>query len=67
MSIDIALADARNNCVRDGAKCTVILRSGVRVVGRLKNTDPSTAHFETIGGGWATVDRDEIVVVESHR
>lgn len=69
MSINIALVDAANNCARQGARATITLKSGVQFTGSLKHesgADLGTVHMN-IESGWATIDRDEIAAVHSHR
>lgn len=69
MSMGLALADAANNCSRQGAKATLTLRSGVQFTGKLQPesaADLGTRHLHT-EGGWITVVTDEIAAVESHR
>lgn len=69
MSLELALADAANNCARQGAKCTLILRSGAQLTGKLSPRSPSdigTRNMD-IDDGWVTVLVDEIAVVHSHR
>lgn len=70
MSINLALADAANNCVREGALTTLTLRSGVEIVGKLQRVGPSdlgTVHIRHGNGGWTTVIVSEIGAVTSHR
>lgn len=66
MSIRLALIDAANNCVREGATAVVTLRSGVQHEGKLNRAgvDMGTEQIET-DGGWITIDRDEIASVEA--
>jgi hypothetical protein len=55
--LTLALADAANNCMRDGATATITLNSGVQLVGKLntqKGVDMGSRHMETEGGGWIT-------------
>jgi hypothetical protein len=67
MSIGLALADAANNCTRQGATATLTLRSGVQIAGRLERSvaDLGTAHIKKPDGGWAAVREDEIAAVET--
>lgn len=67
MSLQLALADAANNCARDGGTATITLRSGVRIVGRLQpKAAPDWAHLHT-KTGWVTVLVEEIAAVEVSR
>lgn len=55
--LTIALADAANNCMREGATATITLKSGVQLVGKLntqKGVDMGSRNIETEGGGWVT-------------
>jgi hypothetical protein len=67
MSIDLALADAANNCERRGAVATITLKSGIEVVGRIERTNANltmgTVVVHTLTGGWTTVVKDEIAAV----
>lgn len=69
MSINLALADAANNCIRENAKATLTLKgSGVQYTGRLDRSNVGdTAQVHTEHGGWVTVVIDEIAAVASHR
>lgn len=70
MSIELALADAANNCNREGALATITLRSGREVTGRLEQksgADLGTRIVHKRSGGWTTVRVEEIAAVESHR
>lgn len=77
MSIELALADAANNCVREGALVTITLKSGVQYTGKLERvtgSDFGTRHMKIDkpaypgdGGGWVTMLTGEIAAVESHR
>jgi hypothetical protein len=69
MSITLALADAANNCVREGAEAVVTMKSGVQYIGTLKPKSGAalgTYHME-IGQGWATFLTDEVAGVESRK
>jgi hypothetical protein len=70
MSIELALADAANNCERDGANATITLRGGVEITGKLEQRggggDLGTVHIRH-GDGWSTVLVSEIAAVSSHR
>lgn len=69
MSINLALVDAANNCVRHSARAILTLRSGVRIEGRLEKSsgaDLGTTHMKLDDGGWMTVLIEEIAVVEAH-
>lgn len=66
MSIDLALADAANNCVQHGAVAEITLKSGALLVGHLERqsgADLGTRHMKTPGGGWVTFRVDEIAAV----
>jgi hypothetical protein len=71
MTIELALADASNNCVREDAMATITLRSGVRYTGKLKkrpsDLGSDTRLLELSGGGWVGLRVEEIAAVESHR
>jgi hypothetical protein len=70
MSIELALADAANNCAREGARALIVLRSGHRIDGKLKQEsggDLGTRHVIKDDGGWATFLVEEVAAVESHR
>lgn len=70
MSIELALADAANNCKRENAEVTLTLRSGVQFTGQLSGksgADLGTRHMRFDNGGWATIQVDEIAAVHSHR
>lgn len=69
MSINLALADASNNCKREGANATISLKSGLQFTGKLKrdNSPFDTCVIHTEGGGWVTVLIEEIAAVSSHR
>lgn len=69
MSILLALADAANNCTREGATAVVTLKSGVQLVGKLQRetgADLGTRHIH-IDEGWATFLSEEVAAVESRR
>lgn len=69
MSIDLALADAANNCARQGATAVVTLRSGIQLEGQLERAsgaDLGTGHLKT-GGGWATFRVEEVAAVEARK
>jgi hypothetical protein len=57
LPLTLALADAANNCMQQGATATITLKSGVQLVGKLntqKGVDMGSRHIETEGGGWIT-------------
>lgn len=67
--INLALNDAATNCRRDSAVATITLKSGVQLSGELEKPSEAfstTAHIKFKDGGWATIDREEIVAVEVH-
>jgi hypothetical protein len=69
MSMNLALVDAANNCVRENAQATLTLKSGVQFTGKLEKPSPSfpdTVHLKT-PSGWVTIDRDELAAVASHK
>jgi hypothetical protein len=68
VSIELALADAANNCAKHSdAVATITFRSGRQLSGRLKR--PSGADLGTrqveIGRGWVTFRIDEVAAVQS--
>lgn len=70
MSIELALADAAKNCEERRATAVVVLRSGVKLVGHLKQVsaaDQGTRHMRTDTGGWATFLVEEVAAVEATR
>lgn len=70
MSIQLALADAARNCVRENAKVVLTLRSGVQIKGKLQQSrvsDLGTHYVDTPSGGWVAVLDEEIAAVESTR
>jgi hypothetical protein len=69
MSIGLALADAANNCTREGATALITLKSGVQIIGSLQRqsgADLGTRHVHT-ATGWATFLVDEVAAVEARR
>ena len=69
MSINLALADCANNCLRDGATAIISLKSGVVLVGQLERvggTDLGTRHMKT-PTGWITFLAEEVAAVEAKR
>lgn len=57
LPLTLALADAANNCMQQGATATITLKSGVQLVGKLntqKGVDMGSRHIETESGGWIT-------------
>ena len=66
--LNLALADAANNCVRENAQATLTLKSGVQFTGKLEKPlpYPETVHLTT-PSGWVTIDRDELAAVASHK
>lgn len=69
MSIRIALVDAANNCVREGATATITLRSGVQVTGKLQRNEANMDSYvvRLPGGGWVVILIEEVAAVESTR
>lgn len=74
VSISLSLHDAATNCARDGAICTLTLKSGVKISGQLQQTPDGvtfskaeTAHMKTDGQGWTTVLIGEIAAVGVRR
>jgi hypothetical protein len=67
VSLNLALADAANNCDREGATAIITLKSGVQYEGKLdrEKLDTGTAHMTLTHGGWVTIDKDEIAAVEA--
>lgn len=69
MSIPLALADAAKNCQLQDAVCTLVLKSGQLVTGKLEKDAGAvaggTVHLKTQTGGWATVLVSEIAAVKS--
>lgn len=68
MSLRLSIFDAATNCARDGAVAVVTLRSGVQFEGKLERpgaAEEPTIHMKMDGGGWATIDFDEIAAIES--
>lgn len=69
MSMNLALMDAANNCIRENATATVSLKGGVQLTGRLQRpsgADLGTMHMHT-KTGWVTFLTDEVAAVESWR
>lgn len=68
-NLGISLLDAAKNCQRDGAMAVLYLRgSGLRFEGKLEKLQSAgqpTVHMALPGGGWATIERDEIAAVET--
>jgi hypothetical protein len=66
VSLGIAIADAADNCVKQGAVARLTLRSGAQFTGTIKrsNVDLNTVHI-SIGSGWATILEAEIAAVQS--
>jgi hypothetical protein len=64
MSIQLALHDARNNCMRAGATATITLRSGVQYSGKLERPEHAPI-LRKKDGGWVAIDTDEIAAVET--
>lgn len=67
MTIGLALADAANNCNREGATAIVTLKSGVQHEGKLdrEKLNTGTVHMTLTHGGWVSIDKDEIASVEA--
>lgn len=68
--LDIALADAANNCASDSSvRTTVTLRGGVQYTGVLRKDSrvhEPTKRLSLDNRGWVTILRSEIIAVESH-
>ena len=66
MTIGLALLDAASNC-ENGAVAVITLRgSGVQFEGKLdRQSLPAAVHLRLDGGGWVTIDREEVAAVES--
>lgn len=67
MSINLALADAANNCARENAVATITLKSGRQFTGTLKRGAgvDSDTHVMEVGQGWVTFLKDEVAAVQS--
>lgn len=67
MSINLALVDAANNCVRVHAKAVITLHSGIQYEGELERekVDMGTVSVNTKKGGWVVIDKEQIAAVES--
>lgn len=63
----LALHDAANNCVRDGATAILTLRSGVVVKGDLQKPTGTDSVLLRTPDGWVTVLIEEIAAIEARR
>lgn len=63
--IEIAIADAKKNCDRDGATAIVSLNSGIQYQGTPEALPGNFVHMRLSHGGWVTIAQAEIAAVES--
>ncbi len=69
MSMGLAAHDAATNCARDGARATVVLKSGrefvglLEVPGSLNDNENATLHMRVESGGWLTILFREVAAI----